>query len=383
MNWYEHHIKDYDSATAHLSWDEDMAYTRMLRWYYRQERPLPPDLVDVCRLVRAATDLQRQAVEQVLREFFVLQADGYHQGRADEVLAAYQAGEPERQAKKVNEATRLSKHREERRELFERLNAAGKHLRWNTPIEELRASVGALGPATPETLQAVAGAAEGPETPKNTGSGAVDHATKLRASAPMTPKKGQKQAENGPEKAPATPPETPLPHRENGPATQPATGTATLATATQPPLPIPQPPPTNLLEGVQGELSDPRPRPSRRCPKTWNPSEKLLAWARHEHPGVELEHELAKFRDNTFRTPRSDWDATFRNWIREASDRWKARNGQRVAGAPATAGAREAARKAARVAEMTGGLLREAAPPPVSGDIIDMEPTHGTPRRLG
>lgn len=329
INWYEHHIKDYDSATAHLSWDEDMAYTRMLRWYYRQERPLPPDLVDVCRLVRAATDLQRQAVEQVLREFFVLQADGYHQGRADEVLAAFRAGQPERDAKKANEATRLAKHREERAELFRQLTAAGVHLPWNARIDTVRKAVADLA-ATP----------------------------------------------------PATPAPAPVPSAPK-PATQTATGTATPATATHPPLPIPQPPPTNLNEGVQGELSDPKPRPMRQCPKTWNPPEKVLAWAKHEHPGVELEHELAKFRDNTFRTPRSDWDATFRNWIREASDRWKARNGPRVAGAPATAGAREAARKAARVAEMTGGLLRDTPPPPVSGDIIDMEPTHDTPRRLG
>jgi uncharacterized protein YdaU (DUF1376 family) len=380
VNWYEHHIKDYDSATAHLSWDEDMAYTRMLRWYYRQERPLPADLVDVCRLVRAATDLQRQAVEQVLREFFVLQDDGWHQGRADEVLAIYQAGEPERQAKKANEATRLSKHREERRELFERLNAAGKHLRWNTPMEELRAAVEALGPATACNVAGVSG---GSETGLNHGSVASERAIKLRGSGSPTPKRGQKRAENDPEKAPATPPATPLSHRENGPATPPATGTATPATATQPPLPTPHPPPTIPIEGVQGELSDPKPRPSRRCPDTWSPSAKLLAWAKHDHPGVELEHELAKFRDNTFRTARSDWDATFRNWIREASDRWKARNAPRVAGAPATIGEREAARKAARYAEMTGGRLVPPATPPGTGEIIDMEPANGTPRRLG
>ena len=59
INWYEHHIKDYDSATMHLSWEEDLAYTRLLRWYYRKEEPIPGDLEQACRIVRAATDLQR------------------------------------------------------------------------------------------------------------------------------------------------------------------------------------------------------------------------------------------------------------------------------------------------------------------------------------
>lgn len=44
---------------------------------------------------------------------------------------------------------------------------------------------------------------------------------------------------------------------------------------------------------------------------------------------------------------------------------------------------RETARKAARYAEMTGGLIGQAAPPPAPGDFIDMEPTDGTARLLG
>ena len=302
MNWYEHHIKDYDSATAHLSWDEDMAYTRMLRWYYRQERPLPPDLVDVCRLVRAATDLQRQAVEQVLREFFVLQADGYHQGRADEVLAAFRAGQPERDAKKANEATRLAKHREERAELFRQLTAAGVHLPWNARIDTVRKAVADLA-ATP----------------------------------------------------PATPAPAPVPSAPK-PATQTATGTATPATATHPPVPIPQPPPTSISRGGAGGDSPPS-KSTRRCPPDWNPGPELMAWARAQRVDIDVSLELAKMRDHHFATGRSDWSAVFRNWIRSAA----ASPGGRLGATPETRLARE---RREQFSALTGGLASARAPTP-------------------
>ena len=89
MNYYEHHIGDYDADTAHLSWLEDLAYTRLIRLYYRKELPIPADVADAARLIRAQTKEQRQAVESVLREFFVLRDDGWHQKRCDSDLARF------------------------------------------------------------------------------------------------------------------------------------------------------------------------------------------------------------------------------------------------------------------------------------------------------
>ena len=89
MNFYKHHLGDYDGATMHLTWDEDMAYTRLLRAYYRREKCLPKD--EVNRLVRAATSSQRQATLRVLGEFFILMPDGWHNKRADEEIEKYQA----------------------------------------------------------------------------------------------------------------------------------------------------------------------------------------------------------------------------------------------------------------------------------------------------
>lgn len=91
MNYYEHHLGDYDGATAHLSWLEDCAYRRMICLYYRNEGPLPADIKRVCRLVRAASKQERDAVQQVLSEFFQLADDGWHHKRCDAEVARYTA----------------------------------------------------------------------------------------------------------------------------------------------------------------------------------------------------------------------------------------------------------------------------------------------------
>lgn len=91
MNFFKHHIGDYASATDHLSWDEDMAYTRLMRVYYREERPLPAELPKVYRLARAQSRKERGAVDSVLAEFFSQQEDGWHNKRCDEEVARAQA----------------------------------------------------------------------------------------------------------------------------------------------------------------------------------------------------------------------------------------------------------------------------------------------------
>lgn len=155
MNFFDLHIGDLDSATAHLSLLEDGAYGRLMRLYYRTERPIPADLKQACRLVRAVTKPERDAVGQVLEEFFHLEDDGWHNDRCDAEIAAYQAGEPEREVKKANEENRLKKHREERARLFQIVTAAGEHLIWNVPMADLRAAAaritagGAPPPAPP------------------------------------------------------------------------------------------------------------------------------------------------------------------------------------------------------------------------------------------
>ena len=124
MNYYEHHIGDYAEATAHLTFIEDAAYSRMIRKYYAMERPLPADIKAVQRLVGARTKDERDAVESVLQEFFTLQADGWHQTRCDADLQRYIAKQDKARA---SANARWSKPHGERN-----ANALQTHMRTNS-----------------------------------------------------------------------------------------------------------------------------------------------------------------------------------------------------------------------------------------------------------
>lgn len=206
MNYFELHVGDYEAATAHLTMLEDAAYGRMLRVYYRTEAPLPADIKKVCRLVRAQSKPERDAVEQVLREFFELQADGWHQGRADAELQQFRASEPEREARKANEDARIKRHRDERAALFKLLNDNGQHAPWNTKIEELRRLAAPFSNATataPET-PAVTEPATAPVTPATAPHGNVSppptsHIPGKEKENPQPPEGGKRRRKPNPE----------------------------------------------------------------------------------------------------------------------------------------------------------------------------------------
>lgn len=90
MRHYAHNIGDYAAATVHLTWLEDCAYRRLLDLYYQTERPLPNDLDDIARRVRAVSRWEKAALRRVLTEFFFKNDDGcWHQRRADKELSAF------------------------------------------------------------------------------------------------------------------------------------------------------------------------------------------------------------------------------------------------------------------------------------------------------
>ena len=69
-----------------------------------------------------------------------------------------------------------------------------------------------------------------------------------------------------------------------------------------------------------------------RLPEGWEPSLDLVAQMRSEHPHVDLRAEHAKFTDYWRAIPgakgrKADWPATWRNWIRRASENAPRRNG--------------------------------------------------------
>jgi uncharacterized protein YdaU (DUF1376 family) len=86
MNFYDFHIGDYASRTAHLEPMEDLAYRRMLDLYYVREEALPLDAAEVARLIRLKD--QVETVEAVLREFFIKTDAGYAHTRCETVISA-------------------------------------------------------------------------------------------------------------------------------------------------------------------------------------------------------------------------------------------------------------------------------------------------------
>jgi hypothetical protein len=62
-----------------------------------------------------------------------------------------------------------------------------------------------------------------------------------------------------------------------------------------------------------------------RLPPSWMPGEALLDWAQRECPSVDVNRETAKFCDYWAGAPgskgvKTDWDATWRNWMRKAGE---------------------------------------------------------------
>lgn len=144
MNYFEHHIGDYDQATAHLTGCEDGMYHRLIRWYMASEQPLPADIKQIQRRVRAHSRDEKAAVQTVLAEFFELKEDGYHQHRCDEEIARYHEAAPDREAKKENERERQRRTRERRKVLFDMLRDHGTVPAFDTPMSELQRLVSQL-----------------------------------------------------------------------------------------------------------------------------------------------------------------------------------------------------------------------------------------------
>jgi uncharacterized protein YdaU (DUF1376 family) len=103
MHYYQFHIGDYASHTRHLSLIEDIAYRRLLDFYYLHEQPIKQR--DIARQIGMRD--QEQDVLTVLNEFFVSTDDGFVSPRADKEIQHYHS--------KVEQASRAGKASAERR----------------------------------------------------------------------------------------------------------------------------------------------------------------------------------------------------------------------------------------------------------------------------
>ena len=70
-------------------------------------------------------------------------------------------------------------------------------------------------------------------------------------------------------------------------------------------------------------------RPAKRAPKDFEASESILDFGRqHGFSESEILNEIAAFKDHSFASAKTDWPATFRNWLRK-SEQWKSKEPER------------------------------------------------------
>ena len=302
MNYVERHFGDWARDTAHLSMLEDGAYNRLCDLYYVRETPLPEDFSACCRLARATSKPERDAVAVVLKEFFRSTQDGWRHKRCDAEIERYTSGNPEREVKKANEDNRMKRHREERSALFKRLTDAGHHAVWNIPVADLRKMVEQL-PATPPATAAVTEPATAPATPAT--------ATHSPLPTPHSPL-----------------PTSHFPKREN-------LGGDSVCCSTLRDLP------TSAAKATPAASRTPR---GQRLPQDWALPKAWGDEAMAEFSGWTVEKvrlEAAKFRDHWVAKAgkdavKMDWNATWRNWCRSdiahRDDAKPFRNGHHVSG---------------------------------------------------
>ncbi|CAB3635620.1 YdaU family protein [Achromobacter pestifer] len=110
MNYYPHHIGDFNSATRHLTRIERSVYRDLIELYYDTEAPLSGDADKLCRLLIARSEEERAAVTQVLSEFFTQTPHGWAHARCDAEIARYHGNQSAKSAAgKASAAKRAQK----------------------------------------------------------------------------------------------------------------------------------------------------------------------------------------------------------------------------------------------------------------------------------
>jgi uncharacterized protein YdaU (DUF1376 family) len=127
VNFYPHHIGDFDKATRHSSRLERSIYRDLMDLYYDTEAPLSLDSAWLCKKIIARSNEESTAVEQVLNEFFTKTPTGWYHERCEEEISKYHANNSQKsQAGKASAAAKALKKQQA-------LN--GKSTAVETPVE--------------------------------------------------------------------------------------------------------------------------------------------------------------------------------------------------------------------------------------------------------
>ena len=89
MNFYAFHINDFRGATWHLSNLARYVYRLLIDMYYDTEAALSKDLDVLAHKCSLKTDDEKQALQDVLKEFFTLKNGKWHHARIDKEIHAY------------------------------------------------------------------------------------------------------------------------------------------------------------------------------------------------------------------------------------------------------------------------------------------------------
>jgi uncharacterized protein YdaU (DUF1376 family) len=272
--YYERHLGDYLRETVHLSLLEHGVYTRLLDVYHQREAPIPD--AQSARLVGARTQEERDALAQVLREFF--RRDG---------------------------------------EVWRHVGADVQIERYHKFLDQQRAKGKASAAARFSNRQATAVQPEG-----NNGSTAAD--PRFNRGSTEHPTAGEPQGNRTPNRR----------STEHPTAGQPE---GNLPTSLHPHLPTSQLPnlPTNPLPEGEGASRPParaepverdrgKAKPSTRLPDDFDLTPERAAYAAQQ--GVDPVRTFQKFRDHWLSAAganarKVDWDAAWRKWCAMESER--------------------------------------------------------------
>lgn len=113
MKSYQHHMRDFNNATRHLTRLERSVYRDLIELYYEEEKALPKDIDWVCRKIIARSNEELTAVQQVLNEFFTETQQGYYHERCEAEIDRYKTNSTSKAvAGRASAEARAAKKRE-------------------------------------------------------------------------------------------------------------------------------------------------------------------------------------------------------------------------------------------------------------------------------
>jgi uncharacterized protein YdaU (DUF1376 family) len=89
LHYYQHNIADYRKDTTHLTLLEHGCYRQLLDQFYLDETPLPLEEDKLFRLFNARSEDEKNAIRNVLNDFWTKTEDGYVQGRSKTEIELY------------------------------------------------------------------------------------------------------------------------------------------------------------------------------------------------------------------------------------------------------------------------------------------------------